>query len=91
MRTAVEQRAAAWWLWTSRGTAAPLRCGPTSLETANLVADTCGPADYVGYSLGGRVLLHLALARPDVVRRAVLIGVTAGIEDAARARGPRAI
>jgi 2-succinyl-6-hydroxy-2,4-cyclohexadiene-1-carboxylate synthase len=50
-------------------------------ETAGLVADTCGPADYVGYSLGGRVLLHLALSRPDVVRRAVLIGATAGIEE----------
>ena len=34
-------------------------------ETAELVADACGPADYVGYSLGGRVLLHLALSRPD--------------------------
>jgi 2-succinyl-6-hydroxy-2,4-cyclohexadiene-1-carboxylate synthase len=50
-------------------------------ETAELVAETCGPADYVGYSLGGRVLLHLAISRPDVVRRAVLIGATAGIED----------
>ncbi len=49
--------------------------------TARLLADTCGPGDYVGYSLGGRVLLHLALSRPDVVRRAVLVGVTAGIED----------
>jgi 2-succinyl-6-hydroxy-2,4-cyclohexadiene-1-carboxylate synthase len=50
-------------------------------ETAGLVAEACGPADYVGYSLGGRVLLHLALSRPDVVRRAVLIGATAGIEE----------
>jgi 2-succinyl-6-hydroxy-2,4-cyclohexadiene-1-carboxylate synthase len=50
-------------------------------ETAELVAETCGPADYLGYSLGGRVLLHVALARPEVVKRAVFIGATAGIED----------
>ncbi len=50
-------------------------------DTAELVAETCGPADYVGYSLGGRVLLHLAISRPDIVGRAVLIGVNAGIED----------
>lgn len=50
-------------------------------DAAQMVADTCGPADYVGYSLGGRVLLHLAVLRPDVVRRAVLVGATAGIED----------
>lgn len=31
-------------------------------DTAELVAETCGPADYVGYSLGGRVLLHLAIS-----------------------------
>ena len=50
-------------------------------KTAALVSESCGPADFIGYSLGGRVLLHLALARPDVVRRAVFIGATAGIED----------
>jgi len=51
-------------------------------KTAELVADACGPADYLGYSLGGRVLLHIALAHPEVVKRAVFIGATAGIEDA---------
>lgn len=45
------------------------------------------PFSLVGYSLGGRVALHLALARPERVRRLVLIGATAGIEDSlARAR-----
>lgn len=37
--------------------------------------------DWLGYSLGGRLLLHLLLAHPGAVRRAVLIGATAGIED----------
>jgi 2-succinyl-6-hydroxy-2,4-cyclohexadiene-1-carboxylate synthase len=46
-----------------------------------------GQAVVVGYSLGGRAALHLALAHPEVVERLVLIGATAGIEDAAeRAR-----
>jgi 2-succinyl-6-hydroxy-2,4-cyclohexadiene-1-carboxylate synthase len=34
-----------------------------------------------GYSLGGRVALHLALAAPRRVTRLVLISTTAGIED----------
>jgi 2-succinyl-6-hydroxy-2,4-cyclohexadiene-1-carboxylate synthase len=35
-----------------------------------------------GYSLGGRVALHMALAAPRRVARLILIGVNAGIEDA---------
>jgi 2-succinyl-6-hydroxy-2,4-cyclohexadiene-1-carboxylate synthase len=35
-----------------------------------------------GYSMGGRVALHVALAAPERITRLVLIGVTAGIEDA---------
>ena len=50
-------------------------------ETAALVAETGGRATYIGYSLGGRVALHVAIARPDVVERLVLVGATAGIDD----------
>jgi 2-succinyl-6-hydroxy-2,4-cyclohexadiene-1-carboxylate synthase len=46
-----------------------------------LVADG-GVGTYVGYSMGGRVSLHAALAHPDAVERLVLIGATAGIDDA---------
>ena len=42
----------------------------------------------VGYSLGGRVALHVALAAPERVGRLVLVATTAGIEDDGRARGP---
>jgi 2-succinyl-6-hydroxy-2,4-cyclohexadiene-1-carboxylate synthase len=34
-----------------------------------------------GYSMGGRVALHVALAAPERVRRLVLVSSTAGIED----------
>ncbi|MGO9197715.1 MAG: alpha/beta fold hydrolase [Acidimicrobiales bacterium] len=52
------------------------------LETAaSQLGAACGRGAYVGYSLGGRVCLHLALARPDLVERLVLVSTTAGIED----------
>ncbi len=40
-----------------------------------------GRGMYVGYSMGGRVALHAAIARPEFVDRMVLIGATAGIDD----------
>jgi 2-succinyl-6-hydroxy-2,4-cyclohexadiene-1-carboxylate synthase len=49
--------------------------------SADLLADRGGKGVYVGYSMGGRVALHAALAHPDVVERLVLIGATAGIDD----------
>ena len=50
---------------------------------AGLVAEQGGEATYVGYSMGGRLCLHVALARPDLVRGLVLVGATAGIDDPA--------
>ena len=44
----------------------------------------------VGYSMGGRLALHAALRDPDRFGALVLVGVSAGIEDAPRARGPAA-
>jgi 2-succinyl-6-hydroxy-2,4-cyclohexadiene-1-carboxylate synthase len=49
--------------------------------TATLLAETTGRATYVGYSMGGRFCLHLALAHPELVTRLVLLGATAGIDD----------
>ena len=48
---------------------------------ADLLATTVGPATYVGYSMGGRLVLHVALAHPKVVDGLVLLGATAGIDD----------
>lgn len=50
---------------------------------ARLIADQGGRATYLGYSMGARFLLHLALSNPELVDRLVLIGATAGIDDAA--------
>lgn len=50
-------------------------------RTADLLAASTGSATYVGYSLGGRVCLHLALMFPHVVERLALIGATPGIVD----------
>ena len=56
------------------------------VATADLLADAVGPAVWLGYSMGGRACLHLALERPDVVEALVVLGATAGLEDpAARA------
>jgi 2-succinyl-6-hydroxy-2,4-cyclohexadiene-1-carboxylate synthase len=42
-----------------------------------------------GYSLGGRVALHVALAAPERVQRLVLVSTSAGIDDAAERRARR--
>jgi 2-succinyl-6-hydroxy-2,4-cyclohexadiene-1-carboxylate synthase len=41
------------------------------------------PHILAGYSMGGRVALHAALARPERVRRLVLVGASPGLADAA--------
>jgi 2-succinyl-6-hydroxy-2,4-cyclohexadiene-1-carboxylate synthase len=57
---------------------------------AHRIADAAGDGVYVGYSMGARFALIMALTRPGTVRGLVLLGVNPGIEDsaerAARAR-----
>jgi 2-succinyl-6-hydroxy-2,4-cyclohexadiene-1-carboxylate synthase len=50
-------------------------------ETAGLLGACGGAGAYVGYSLGGRLCLRLALDRPDLVRALVLVGASPGIAD----------
>lgn len=50
-------------------------------EAVRLLGEEGGRGAYVGYSMGGRVALNLALARPDLVERLVLVSTSAGIED----------
>jgi 2-succinyl-6-hydroxy-2,4-cyclohexadiene-1-carboxylate synthase len=47
---------------------------------ARLLGETGGRATYLGYSMGARFCLHLALARPALVDAVVLISGTAGID-----------
>lgn len=54
--------------------------------TAELVAAAGGRACHIGYSMGGRILLHLALQSPQLVERLVLISTTAGIDNDAERR-----
>jgi 2-succinyl-6-hydroxy-2,4-cyclohexadiene-1-carboxylate synthase len=39
------------------------------------------PATWIGYSMGGRFALHVALRHPQKVKGLVLVSATAGIED----------
>jgi 2-succinyl-6-hydroxy-2,4-cyclohexadiene-1-carboxylate synthase len=59
-------------------------------EAAGLVGETGGAGVYVGYSLGGRLCLRLALERPDLVRGLVLVGASPGIADPAERAGRQA-
>lgn len=62
------------------------RSGARPVSFASCVADVLAqaPPRFVlgGYSLGGRVALHLALAAPGRVSGVALIATTAGLEDA---------
>lgn len=51
------------------------------VEGARLLGDAGGRAVYVGYSMGARLCLHLALIEPQLVEGLVMIGGTPGIED----------
>ena len=60
---------------------------PVSLEAViDDVVAAAGPERYtlVGYSMGGRIALHVALAAGDRVERLVLIGASPGIADPAQ-------
>jgi 2-succinyl-6-hydroxy-2,4-cyclohexadiene-1-carboxylate synthase len=46
-------------------------------------------AHVLGYSMGGRVALHLTVARPARVASLILVGASAGIADAAKRRERR--
>jgi 2-succinyl-6-hydroxy-2,4-cyclohexadiene-1-carboxylate synthase len=59
----------------------PIADDETFWRTARTLAETYGPAHWVGYSLGGRTLLHVAIAHPEAVRSMVLVGAKAGFED----------
>jgi 2-succinyl-6-hydroxy-2,4-cyclohexadiene-1-carboxylate synthase len=59
---------------------------------ADLVVDQAkGPVDLVGYSMGGRLALHVAVTRPEAVRRLVLVGASPGLRTEAERAERRAL
>ena len=63
------------------GGSAPVRLD--FVETTAALGAVGGQAAYVGYSLGGRLCLRLALDRPDLVTALVLLGASPGLADPA--------
>jgi 2-succinyl-6-hydroxy-2,4-cyclohexadiene-1-carboxylate synthase len=51
------------------------------VEGSRRLGEAGGRATYIGYSMGARYVLRLALDRPDLVEALVLISGTAGIDD----------
>jgi 2-succinyl-6-hydroxy-2,4-cyclohexadiene-1-carboxylate synthase len=54
---------------------------PTFEATAVAIAALGGEAIYVGYSMGGRLCLDLAVRHPELVEGLVLVSATPGIAD----------
>lgn len=52
------------------------------VDGASEIAHVGGRASYVGYSMGGRFALHVALGHPHLVETLVLVSATPGITDA---------
>ena len=50
-------------------------------RAAALLGACGGPAAYLGYSLGGRVCLRLAVDQPNLVRALVLLGASPGLAE----------
>lgn len=50
-------------------------------SAADALKSVTGPATYVGYSMGGRLALHLAVTAPAVVERLVLVSSSPGLGD----------
>ena len=51
------------------------------MDEIHAARDAAGEAVYVGYSMGGRLCLELAVQRPDLVEALVLVSTSPGIAD----------
>jgi 2-succinyl-6-hydroxy-2,4-cyclohexadiene-1-carboxylate synthase len=67
-----------------RGHGTAAGASPVTLKAVIADLEALAPAEgstVAGYSMGGRIALHLALAMPRRVRRLVLVGASPGIAD----------
>ncbi len=55
--------------------------GAEMMAAAVFEAGSGGPASWIGYSMGGRYALHVAVSHPETVASLVLVSTTAGIDD----------
>jgi len=51
------------------------------VTASGLLARSAGPSTWIGYSMGARLCLHVAVHHPEAAQGLVLLGATAGIED----------
>ncbi|WP_420454925.1 alpha/beta fold hydrolase [Rubrivirga sp.] len=75
------------------GTATDLDAQAYTMDgaAARVVAERDGPVDLVGYSMGGRLALHVAVTRPRAVRRLVLVSASPGLRTARERAERRAL
>ena len=63
------------------GSASAVRPVDFATCVEHVLADAPERFALMGYSMGGRIALHVALAAPERVERLILVATTAGIED----------
>jgi 2-succinyl-6-hydroxy-2,4-cyclohexadiene-1-carboxylate synthase len=75
-----------------RGHGAARDARPVSFAAcaADVLAAAPDRFDLCGYSMGGRIALHVALTAPERIERLLLVATTAGIEDAGARAARRA-
>lgn len=85
--------------WDAVRRALPAEIDSTALEvpdglgfaaTSGALGSAGGRGVYIGYSMGGRLCLRLALERPEIVDALVLVSATPGIVDDGQRRARRA-